>query len=84
MILQRYHNLILHIDGSAQERRNSSALAMELHLSCTNPLIYNSETMTNTRHRSDLKLTKDTPYLVQMDKLWSVFCEYFREKNIVS
>ena len=28
-----------HIDGLVQERRNSSALAMELRLSCTNPLI---------------------------------------------
>ena len=27
----------LHIDGLVQERCNSSALAMELHLSCTNP-----------------------------------------------
>ena len=26
------------IDGLVQERRNSSALAMELRLSCTNPL----------------------------------------------
>ena len=29
-----------YIDGSVQERRNSSALAMELRLSCTNPSIY--------------------------------------------
>ena len=28
-------------DGLVQERRNSSALAMELRLSCTNPSIYN-------------------------------------------
>ena len=28
------------IDGLVQERRNSSVLAMELHLSCINPLIY--------------------------------------------
>ena len=28
------------IDGLVQERRNSSALAMELHLSCTNPSIW--------------------------------------------
>ena len=28
-----------HINGLVQERRNSSALAMELHLSCTNPLL---------------------------------------------
>ena len=27
----------IHIDGLVQERRNSSALAMELRLSCTNP-----------------------------------------------
>ena len=29
-----------HFDGLVQERRNSSALAMELRLSCTNPLIF--------------------------------------------
>ena len=28
-----------YIDGLVQERRNSSALAMELHLSCTDPSI---------------------------------------------
>ena len=32
----RYH----HIDGLMQERCNSTANPMELHLSCTNPLIY--------------------------------------------
>ena len=30
----------LPIDGLVQERRNSSALAMELHISCTNPYKY--------------------------------------------
>ena len=30
---------LYHIDGLVQERRNSSALAMELCLSCTNPSI---------------------------------------------
>ena len=34
------HNTIRHIDGLVQERRNSSALAMELRLYCINPLIY--------------------------------------------
>ena len=29
-----------HFDGSTQERHNSSALAMELRLSCINPSIY--------------------------------------------
>ena len=30
----------VHIDGLVQERCNSIANALELHLSCTNPLIY--------------------------------------------
>ena len=30
------------IDGLVQERRNSSVLAMELHLSCTNPSDYDT------------------------------------------
>ena len=34
----RYHCLTTHeFDGLVQERYNSSALAMELHLSSTNP-----------------------------------------------
>ena len=32
--------LFLHFDGLVQERLNSSALAVELRLSCTNPSIY--------------------------------------------
>ena len=32
-----------HIDVLVQERRNSSAIAMELRLSCTNPSIYGTE-----------------------------------------
>ena len=31
---------ILHFDGLVQEGRNSSALAMELRLTCTNPSMY--------------------------------------------
>ena len=34
-------------DGLVQERCNSSALAMELHRSCTNPLNYNMLHMIN-------------------------------------
>ena len=34
----------LYIDGLVQERRNSSALAMELRLPCTNPPIFKSST----------------------------------------
>ena len=32
-----HYNYTHEIDGLVQERRNSSALAMELRLSCTNP-----------------------------------------------
>ena len=34
-----------HIDGLVQERRNSSALAMELRLSCTNPSLLSSSSL---------------------------------------
>ena len=52
MIKLHYHSVrvqkgieeafILFIDGLVQERRNSSALAVKLRLSCTNPSIYHS------------------------------------------
>ena len=37
-------------DGLVQERRNCSALAMELRLSCTNPSIYQFFAEINTAH----------------------------------
>ena len=37
----------VHIDGFVQKRRNSSALAMELRLSCTNPLIHHRHQLTH-------------------------------------
>ena len=36
----RYNSIALYIDGLVQERCNSIAKALELHLSCTNPSIY--------------------------------------------
>ena len=33
---------MLHVDGLMQERRNSIAIALELHLSCTKPWMYYS------------------------------------------
>ena len=44
----------LHIDGLVQERRNSSALAMELRLSCTNPLISAIHISGSAQEGSDL------------------------------
>ena len=37
--LKQTEDMVQHIDGLVQERRNSSALAMDLCLSCTDPLI---------------------------------------------
>ena len=39
MIVPIFFNGMDHLDGLVQERRNSSALAMELRLSCINPSI---------------------------------------------
>ena len=36
-LLERFHHMKVYVDGLVQERRNSSALAMELRLSCTKP-----------------------------------------------
>ena len=45
-----YSNLVLwcHINGLVQERRNASALAMELRLSCTNPSAWTQGTGSGT------------------------------------
>ena len=39
IFLNTMHPKVIHIDGLVQERRNSSATAMEFRLSCTNPLL---------------------------------------------
>ena len=52
-----HHRLKHYIDGLVQERRNSSALAMELRFSCTNPSIYNARlsfTAATFQHRNEL------------------------------
>ena len=40
----------VHVNGLVQERRNSGALAVELHLSCTNPPIYHTSKSQKTSH----------------------------------
>ena len=37
--------------------------------------------MTMTEQKSNIRLTKDTPCLALMGKLWGVFCEDFGEKK---
>ena len=60
-----------YFDGLVQEGRNSSALAMELRLSCTNPSIW------DTVHRYDMlifaKILTDTLYFTHKREIWDVF-----------
>ena len=49
---QRLRLRYVHIDGLMQERRNSSALAMELHLSCTSPSRWSSIQYVMTAHKA--------------------------------
>ena len=46
----------LHIDDLGQERRNSSALAMELRLSCTNPSIWSTVILCGFRREKQEQL----------------------------
>ena len=46
--------MILHIDGLMQERRNSGVLAMELRLSCINPSICSVAFDINCECKKDL------------------------------
>ena len=43
-----------YMDGLVQERRNSSALAMELCLSCTKPSIYDQEITKHFPHHTNV------------------------------
>ena len=52
-----------HMGGLVWERRNSSALAMELRLSCPNPSTYDM-TMTSLGHRSNSELMSSYEYEV--------------------
>ena len=57
----------LHVDGLEQERRNSSALAMELHLSCTNPSMYSFDQF---EHPTDVKEWLKMQYIFT---IWWIF-----------
>ena len=53
-----------HLDGSVQERRNSSALAIELCLSCTNPSIWKT-----VKYYNDINFLKSQNFL-NLGKYW--------------
>ena len=58
--------MIDHIDGLVQERRNSIANTLELHLSCINPSIY---------HSSDVTQSQKTIHF-SPSASYSFYCEY--------
>ena len=56
------------INGLVQERHNSIANVLELHLSCTNP---------SKCHQKKLEFSWDKPYITLTGELWGVCSEYF-------
>ena len=61
-LLQQNFNQLHQIDGLVQERHNSIANALELHLSCTNPSKYNSKIFCEIGPMSLLSLAQ-TPHV---------------------
>ena len=45
------------------------------------PNVSYSNVLTEVEFDSEVKLTKDTPYLVLKGELWGVNCDYFRENS---
>ena len=54
-------SVYMYIDGLVQERHNSSALAMELSLSCINPLICSSFSVFHRELNIELNLMNMQP-----------------------
>ena len=50
---------MLHFDGLVQEKCNSSVLAIELHLSCTNPSICSGIFIQSRQLELELELEND-------------------------
>ena len=77
VITQSNGRRVLHIDGLVQDRRNSSALAMEVRLSCTNPSIYLVILKWQVEHRLD---SQQTPHTSPSWESYGVFIESILEK----
>ena len=56
-----------YIDGLVQERRNSSALAMELRLTCTNPSILSQDPPLTSPLAIKLHLSCTNPSTLRQD-----------------
>ena len=55
-----------HVDGLFQDRRNSSALAMELRRSCTNPSVCNSIQATSSSQAPGYKGVSHESWITQL------------------
>ena len=77
--------LCIHIDGLVQERHNSSALAMELHLSCTNPSILNQALPVIKIPTQSLFLGKVLNFVhgsLALGKVFNFYISYQKEKQV--
>ena len=70
-LLQVFHLLWSYFNGLVQERRNSIANALELCLSCTNPLIYQSVMPPCWCHNSRNRHDFTTPGPPSLFRVWS-------------
>ena len=69
-----------HFDGLVHDRHNSSVLAMELHLSCNNPLIYFAYVCVHRHHMNFMHINLEIP----MEDLCVCFFFFFFKDNIAS
>ena len=68
--LEHIHKGWEHMDGLVQERCNSIANALELRLSCTNPLIYSGDTLTFWRYFQMHLIERKRLYVIQISLMF--------------
>ena len=73
----------MQIDGLVQVRRNSSALSMELNLSCTNPPTHrNGQWLVDSPHEGPVMWNFDVFFVVNLNMLFNKqsSCQWFETK----
>ena len=73
IVMENASQLILNVNGLVQERRNSSVLAMELRLSCTDPSMYPNVMKTPNCHQN-IHESRDVIYEYE---IWVIFISSF-------
>ena len=72
---------VQYIDGLMQERRNSSALAMELRLSCMNPSIWQCYITEYIENKIWIK-SEQTVYALRRVLFWYLFPKLWSKEGI--